>query len=109
MLIINKSTVGPKLAGNLFARKKLAGPVEEHQKHLEGLGVQLDAQALAAKLSRGGVYLKDSEAIARGGLRAGAVFRHGFQTSVADGDLDRGHSQAMEDFFQVAPMEALAR
>jgi len=72
--------------GDLLARQQLAWPVEEHQEHLEGLGVQLDAQTLAAKLSCGGVHLKDSEAITLCRLRAVAFFRHGFQTSVAGED-----------------------
>jgi hypothetical protein len=72
---------------------------------MEGLGVQLDAQTLAAKLSRGGIHLKDCEAITRGG----AVIRHGFQTSVAHGELDAAPCRAMENFSQVTPIEALAR
>jgi len=78
VLVVDKGSVGSQFAGDFFTREQLAGPVEEHEEHLEGLGIQLNAQALAAKLSRGGVHLKDSEAIALCRLRAGAVFRHGF-------------------------------
>ena len=109
MLIVDEGSVGPQLVGDFLARKKLAGPVEQHEEHLEGLGVQLDAQALTAKFSRGGIHLKDSEAITRGRLRASAVFRHGFQTSVADEDLIAWLGRPMENFSQVVPIEELAR
>jgi hypothetical protein len=42
-------------------------------------------------------------------LRAGAVFRHGFQISVADGELHWRLRCAMENFSQALPIQALAR
>ncbi len=52
--------------------RRVAGPLEEQAEDLEGLGVELDADALVAELSGGGVGFEDSEAIA---LRWG-VGRH---------------------------------
>ena len=44
--------------------RRVAGAVEEQAEDLEGLGVELDADALLAELSGGGVGFEDSEAIA---------------------------------------------
>ena len=69
VLVVDEGAVGPQLAGDFLARQQLAGPLQEQQEHLEGLRVQLDADALPAQLSGGGVCFKGSEAIAPGWLR----------------------------------------
>ena len=70
VFVVDEGAVGPELAGDLFAGEEVAGPLEEQAEDLEGLGVELDADALLAELSGGGVGFEDSEAIAlRWGLR----------------------------------------
>jgi hypothetical protein len=64
MFVVDEGAVGPEFARDLLARQQLAGPVYQHQEHLERLGIELDANALAAKLTRSGVCFKCSEAIA---------------------------------------------
>src|SRR5271165_5129335 len=104
MFIVNESTVGPELAGYLFSREQLAGPVHEQQKHLEGLGVELDAEPLAAKLPGGSVGFKCSEAIARCWLWAGHVF---FPVYATGSRTEAG--RAMYNFAEVASMQSFAR
>ena len=57
----------------ILAREQFAGALEQQEQHLEGLRVELDADALAAKLSGGGVGFKGSEAIAPGWRWVGHV------------------------------------
>ena len=64
MFGIDEGAVGPKLAGDLLAGEKLAGTVEKHAQNLEGLGVEAEADALAAELAGGSVGFEGSEAIA---------------------------------------------
>jgi hypothetical protein len=68
VLVVDEGSVGPELAGDFFSRQQLAGSIQEHDEHLEGLGVQLDADALSAKLTQGGVSFKYSEAVMPGWL-----------------------------------------
>jgi hypothetical protein len=49
-----------------LSREHLTRSLQQHDQHLEGLRVQLDADSLFAKLSRGSVCFKYSEAIALG-------------------------------------------
>ena len=64
VFVVDEGTVGPELAGDFFAGEEGSGLLEEHAEDLEGLGVELDADALLAELSGGSVGFKDSEAIA---------------------------------------------
>lgn len=64
VLGVDESAVGPKGAGDLVAGEQLAGVLEEQAEELEGLDVETDADALAAELAGGGVYVEDAEAIA---------------------------------------------
>ncbi len=66
MFVVDEGAVGPELTGDLFAGEELAGVREEEGEDLEGLGVDLDADALAAQLAGGGVGLEGSEAVAPG-------------------------------------------
>ena len=66
MFVVDKGAVGPEFAGDLLTSQQLAGALDEHQKHLKGLCVQLDAQPLAAKLAGSRVRFIGSEAIAPG-------------------------------------------
>ena len=103
---VDEGAVGPELAGDFFAGEEFAGAVEEQAEDLEGLGVELEADALAAELAGGGVGFEGSEAIARvGWLWAG----HVWLSSVADGG---GHFEAcwaMENSAEVAWCSGLAR
>ena len=68
VFVVDEGAIGPELAGDLFAGEELAGPFEEQKQDLEGLRVELDADALAAKLAGGGVGFECAEAIAPGWL-----------------------------------------
>ena len=68
MLVINECPVGPQLLRDFFAREQLARPAKKHKEHLERLRVQFDKDSLPAKLSRGRVCFKCSEAVAPGWL-----------------------------------------
>jgi len=71
---VDEGAVGPKLAGDLIASEELAGALEEHAENLKGLGVEAEADALAAELAGGGIGFEGSEAIAAvGWLWAGHV------------------------------------
>ena len=74
VLVVDEGAVGPQLPGDFLAGEQLAGPVQQQQKHLKGLRIQLDADALPAQLSGGGVGFECSEAIAPGWLRVCHVF-----------------------------------
>jgi hypothetical protein len=72
---VDEGAAGPELACDLVASEELAGALEEHAEKLEGLGVEAEADALAAELAGGGVGFEGSEAIAAvGWLRAGHVW-----------------------------------
>jgi hypothetical protein len=63
MVEINEGVRGPESASDLVAGEELAGLREEKAKQLERLGVDADADTLPTKLARGGVGLKDAEAV----------------------------------------------
>ncbi len=96
VLVVDKGAVGPELAGDLFASEELAGAVEEHDQDLKGLGVQLDANALAAQLARSGVGFKDSEAIADGWALIGHVSCPVYSSRVL-----KPHLREMYNFLQL--------
>jgi hypothetical protein len=73
VFVVDEGAVGPQLAGDLLASEELAGPVEQHQEYLEGLGVELYAETLPAKFPCGTVCLENSEAIALRWLWVGHV------------------------------------
>ena len=85
VFVIDKGSVGPQFAGDFFAGEQLARPSQQHAAAPEGLRVQLDADALPAKLSRGSVGFKCSEAIAQGWLWV----CHAVRTSVFDREFNR--------------------
>jgi len=64
---VDEGAVGPEVGGDLFAGEEFAGVGEEEGEDLEGLRVELDADALAAELAGGGVGLEGAEAVAPGG------------------------------------------
>jgi hypothetical protein len=64
VLVVDEGTVGPEGAADFLACEQSAGAVEEQEEYLEGLGVELDADSLAAELAGDAVCLKSSEAIA---------------------------------------------
>ncbi len=61
---VDEGAVGPEGAGYFIAGEDFVGSLEQHQQDLEGLDVELDADALLAQLAGGGVGLEDAEAIA---------------------------------------------
>lgn len=68
VLGVDIDPVGPEGVGDLVAGEEFAGAVEEETQNLEGLGVEAEANALAAELAGGGVGFVGSEAVAtRGG------------------------------------------
>lgn len=67
MFGVDESAVGPELASDLVAGEQLAGAIEKHAENLEGLGVEAEADALAAELAGGGIGFEGSEAIAARG------------------------------------------
>jgi hypothetical protein len=66
VFVIDECSIGPQLAGYLLACEELTWAVHEQQEHLEWLRIQLDAEALPAKLARVSVCFECSEAIAPG-------------------------------------------
>jgi len=68
---VDEGAVGPEGAGDLVAGEDLAGALEEQKEKLEGLGVELEAEALAAQLAGGGVGFEGSKAITPWWLRIG--------------------------------------
>jgi hypothetical protein len=66
VLEVDEGAVRPELTGDFFAGEKLAGARKEEAENLEGLGVELDTDALAAELAGGGIGLECAEAIASG-------------------------------------------
>ena len=58
VLEVDEGAVGPELAADGFAGEDLAGALEQHGEDLEGLRVELDAEALAAEFSGGHVGSK---------------------------------------------------
>jgi hypothetical protein len=51
VVVVDKGAVRPKLAGNLLAGEQFARAVQQQAQHLEGLSVQLYADALPAQLA----------------------------------------------------------
>lgn len=68
---VDEGAIGPEGAGDLVAGEDLAGVLEEQKEQLKGLGVELEAKALAAQLAGGSVGFEGSEAVAPGWLRVG--------------------------------------
>ncbi len=66
VLVVDEGTVRPELARDLVAGEQLSGPLEQHGEYLEGLGVELDANALLAQFARGRVCFKYTKAVAPG-------------------------------------------
>ena len=63
MFVIDKRAVGPEGANDLVTGNELAGALEQQEEELAGLGVKLDAKALAAQLAGGDVKFEDAEAV----------------------------------------------
>ena len=105
MFVVDKGAVGPQLPGDFFAGEQLAGPVEQHQEYLEGLGVELDAETLPAKFSGGGVCFErlrsDSAAL--------AVGRSCLMSSVFDCELDSALAPPKYNFSESQVLQSLAR
>ena len=80
VFVVDEGAVGPELAGDLLAGEEFAGAAEEQAEDLEGLRVELDADALAAELAGGGVGFKGAEAVAPGWGWGGHL-----KASVSDG------------------------
>ena len=59
---VHDGVVTPQPLPHLFAGHQFAGPVQQHHQHLEGLRVQLDADAVFAQLSRGFVEFERAKA-----------------------------------------------
>jgi len=53
VLVVDEGAFGPEFAGDFFAGEQLAGAFEQHEQHLKGLDVYLDANSLLAQLSGG--------------------------------------------------------
>ena len=68
MFVVDKGSVGPECAGDLFASEEFAGPLQKHEEHLEGLSVEFDTNAFSTKLAKGAVGFEYSEAVAPGWL-----------------------------------------
>jgi hypothetical protein len=68
VFVVNEGSVGPECSGDLFASQELAGPLQEHEEHLEGLSIEFDADAFSTKLAEGAVGFEYSEAVAPGWL-----------------------------------------
>lgn len=68
MFVVDEGSVWPECAGDLFASEELAGPLQKHEEHLEGLGVQLNADALPTEFAESGICFEYSEAVASGWL-----------------------------------------
>lgn len=81
MLEVNEGSVWPELARDLLAGEEFAGAVEQQAEYLEGLCIELDADALAAELASGCVGFECSKAIAPRWLWVGHVV-----SSVTDED-----------------------
>ena len=92
MLVVDERPIGPELTGDLFAGNQLAGPVQQHEKHLKRLCVDSDAEPLPAQLARSGVCFKCAEAIAPGWamLVHISMLVHILRFSVADGEFGAG-------------------
>ncbi len=73
VFVVDEGSVGPQLAGDLFSGEEFAWPLQEHEEDLEGLGVQLDADALTAEFAQWCVCFKYSEAVAPVWLWVGHV------------------------------------
>jgi hypothetical protein len=71
---VDPGAVGPEVVGDLVAGEELARTFEEQAEDLEGLGVEAQADALAAELAGGDVGLEGSEAVAAGWCGAGHVW-----------------------------------
>jgi hypothetical protein len=80
VLVVDERALWPKHAGDLVARNQLARLLEEHEKNLEWLGVQLYAHPLPAQLARGGIRFKDSKAIALCRPKVAFQVRHVFRS-----------------------------
>ena len=66
MVEVDEGAVGPEDGGDLFAGEDVGGALEEEGEDLQGLGVELDAEAAAAEFAFGGVEFEDAEAVERG-------------------------------------------
>jgi hypothetical protein len=66
MFVINERPFGPQFLGDFLSSQKFSGSFQEHEEHLERLGVQFNANPLPSKLSRSGVYFECSKAVAPG-------------------------------------------
>ena len=65
MFVVDEGAVRPELAGDVFAGEEGAGLHRgSMQRTWKELGVELDADALFAELSGGGVGFEDSETVA---------------------------------------------
>jgi hypothetical protein len=87
VFVVDESAFGPQFARDFFASEQLSGTLNEQQKHLEGLRIQLDEDALPAKFTCGGVCLKRTEAIAPGWLWFGHDFRSVYPIASANQSL----------------------
>lgn len=66
MVEVDEGVAGPELASDLVAGEDLSGAGEEEDERLEGLRVELDADAGAAEFAGGGVGLEGAETEAPG-------------------------------------------
>jgi hypothetical protein len=69
VFVIDKGAVRPNCLGDLLTGEDLAGALEEHEKDLKGLRIQLDPDSLLAEFSCRRVRLENSELVAHWGRR----------------------------------------